>query len=113
MSFLVGQLVKELPIHPRIWYNKRDGGVIMEQWRKDARSEIIIVDLEALVPQDHLLRKIEKVMDYEWLNKHLYPYYFRYNDRPGTDPVVLIKLVLIRHLFGIPSLGQTCREIRV
>ena len=35
----------------------------MEQWRKDARSEAIIVDLEALVPQDHLLRKIEKVMD--------------------------------------------------
>ena len=37
----------------------------MEQWRKDARSEAIIVDLEALVPQDHLLRKIEKEMDYE------------------------------------------------
>lgn len=39
----------------------------MEQWRKDARREAIIVDLEALVPRDHLLRKIEKVMDYEWL----------------------------------------------
>ncbi len=29
----------------------------MEQWRKDARSEAITVDLEALVPQDHLLRR--------------------------------------------------------
>jgi len=47
---------------PRFWYNKGNGGVFMEQWRKDARSEAIIVDLEALVPQDHLLRKIEKVM---------------------------------------------------
>ena len=35
----------------------------MEGWRKDARREAIIVDLEALVPKDHLLRKIEKVMD--------------------------------------------------
>ena len=43
------------------------GGVFMEDWRKDARHEPIIVDLEALVPKDHLLRKIEKVMDYEWL----------------------------------------------
>ena len=34
---------------------------------KDARHEPIIVDLEALVPKEHLLRKIEKVMDYEWL----------------------------------------------
>ena len=25
----------------------------MEQWRKDARGESIIVDLEALVPKDH------------------------------------------------------------
>ena len=107
------QLVKELPIHPRIWYNKRDGGFIMEQWRKDARSEIIIVDLEALVPQDHLLRKIEKVMDYEWLYERLDPYYCHDNGRPGTDPVVLIKMVLIQHLFGIPSLRQTYREIQV
>ena len=36
----------------------------MEGWRKDARHEPIIVDLEALVPKEHLLRKIEKVMDY-------------------------------------------------
>ena len=39
----------------------------MEQWRKDARHEPIIVDWEALVPKGHLLRKIEKVMDYGWL----------------------------------------------
>ena len=37
----------------------------MENWRKDARSEAIIVDLEALVPQDHLLRKTEKVLELE------------------------------------------------
>ena len=43
----------------------------MEDWRKDARHEPIIVDLEALVPKDHLLRKIEKVMDYEWLYERL------------------------------------------
>ena len=43
----------------------------MENWRKDARREPIIVDLEALVPKDHLLRKIEKVMDYEWLYERL------------------------------------------
>ena len=70
----------------------------MEQWRKDARRETIIVDLEALVPQDHLLRKIEKVMDYEWLYERLDPYYCHDNGRPGTDPVVLIKMVLIQRV---------------
>ena len=85
----------------------------MEDWRKDARHKPIIVDLEALVPKDHLLRKTEKVMDYEWLYERLDPYYCHDNGRPGTDPVVLIKMVLIQHLFGIPSLRQTYREIQV
>ena len=85
----------------------------MEDWRKDARRELIIVDLDALVPENHLLRKIERVMDYEWLYERLAPYYCHDNGRPGTDPVVLIKMVLIQHLFGIPSLRQTHREIQV
>lgn len=85
----------------------------MEEWRKDARKEAVITDLEALVPKEHLLRKIEKVMDYEWLYARLDPYYSHDNGRPGADPVVLIKMVLIQHLFGIPSLRQTHREIQV
>ena len=84
----------------------------MEQWKKDARSEVVMVDIEGLVPQDHLLRKIEKVMDYDWLYKRLDPYYCHDNGRPGTDPVVLIKMVLIQHLFGIPSLRQTWQRIQ-
>ena len=85
----------------------------MEDWKKDARREPILVDLDALVPENHLLRKIERVMDYEWLYERLAPYYCHDNGRPGTDPVVLIKMVLFQHLFGIPSLRQTHREIQV
>ena len=44
----------------------------------------------------------------------LAPYYSTAkNVRPGTDPVVLIKMVLLQHLFGIPSLRQTHRECEV
>ena len=107
------QLVKKLPIYPRFLYNRGNGGVFMEQWRKDVRKEPIIIDIDSLVPDEHLLRKIEKVMDYEWLYERLDPYYNHTNGRPGTDPVVLIKMVLIQHLFGIPSLRQTHREIQV
>ena len=85
----------------------------MEAWGKDNRREVVMVDIEELVPQDHLLRKIEKVMDYDWLYDRLYPYYCHDNGRNGTDPVVLVKMILIQHLFGIPSLRQTHREIQV
>ena len=107
------QRVKKLSIILRSLYNIGNGGVFMDQWRKDARKEPIIIDIDSLVPADHLLRKIEKVMDYEWLYERLDPYYCHDNGRPGTDPVVLIKMVLIQHLFGIPSLRQTHREIQV
>ena len=94
------QSVKELQNCACLWYNRRNGGMFMEDWRKDARHEPIIVDLEAMVPKGHLLRKIEKIMDFERLSLH----YCYDNGRPGTDPVVFIKVVLIQHLFGIPSL---------
>ena len=83
----------------------------MEKWKKDNRREVMIVDIEALVPAEHLLRKIERVMDYEWLYERLSPYYCHDNGRDGTDPVVLVKMVLIQHLYGIPSLRQTYERI--
>lgn len=85
----------------------------MEEWKKDSRSDVVMVDIDALVPKDHLLRKIERVMDYDWLYELLSPYYCHDNGRDGKDPVVLVKMVLIQHLFGIPSLRQTRREILV
>ena len=60
----------------------------MEKWKKDSRKEAMVVDIDMLVPKTHLLRKIEKVMDYDWLYEKLEPYYCHDNGRPGTDPVV-------------------------
>jgi transposase len=84
----------------------------MELWKRDSRRDVVMVDIDALVPDDHLLRKIERVMDYDWLYERLSSYYCHNNGRPGTDPVVLVKMVLIQHLFGIPSLRQTYQRIK-
>ena len=62
----------------------------MENWKKDPRKAIVMEDVEALVPPDHLLRKVERVMDYDWLYERLSPYDCADNGRPGTDPIVLI-----------------------
>ena len=32
----------------------------MENWKKDSRKDIVMVDVDALVPPDHLLRKVEE-----------------------------------------------------
>ena len=86
----------------------------MMERERDGRREVAVTDIEGLVPENHLVRKIEKVMDYEWIYERVAPYYSAArNVRPGTDPVVLVKMVLIQHLFGIPSLRQTHRECEV
>ena len=55
----------------------------MESWKKDARRDIAITDIEALVPTNHLLRKIEKVMEYDWIYEKLASAGFFWYNRGG------------------------------
>jgi transposase len=80
---------------------------------KNERGDAKIVCLDDLVPQDHLLRKIEKAVDFDEIYPLVEPYYCEDNGRPAVDPVVLVKIVLTQHLFGIRSLRQTLKEIEV
>ena len=85
----------------------------MLERQTDERNQVTMLCLEDLVPRDHLLRKIEKAV--EW--KEIYPmveqYYCEDNGRPAVDPVVLVKMAMIQHIFGIRSLRQTRKEIEV
>ena len=68
----------------------------MEKHAEDARRKAMVIDIDMLVPKDHLLRKIEKVMDYDWLYERLNPLYNDKVGRPGTDPVVLVVCLFIK-----------------
>ena len=69
------------------------------------------VDAESLVPKDHLLRKIDAAVDLSQLYEIVEPLYSEDNGRPSIDPVVLFEMVLIRHLYGLPSLRRTADEV--
>ena len=75
------------------------------------RGVIEIVDTESLVPKGHLLRKIVEAVDFNRLYEMVEPLYSEDNGRPSVDPVVLFKMVLIQHLYGLPSLRRTADEI--
>ncbi|URZ16703.1 IS1182 family transposase [Clostridium felsineum] len=79
---------------------------------KELRSQIELNSLEDLVPKDHLLRKIDKSIDFNFIYDEVSELYSDFG-RPSIDPVVLIKIVLVQYLFGIPSMRQTIREIQV
>ena len=79
----------------------------------EQRQAIEMMCTDMLVPQDHLLRKIDKAVDFTHIYEFVEGCYSEENGRPSIDPVVLFKLVMIQHLFGIRSLRQTQAEAEV
>jgi transposase len=66
-----------------------------------------------LVPQNHLVRKIAKVMDFEFIRDAVAPLYSPNNGRPAEDLVRLFKIMLLGYLFGISSERRLVQEIQV
>jgi len=71
------------------------------------------VCIEELVPQDHLLRKIDRVIDFDFIRDKVKDLYCADNGRPAIDPVVLFKMLFLGYLFGIRSERQLVRDIQV
>ena len=78
---------------------------------KMERGIFEIVDTESLVPAEHLLRKIDAAVDFNKVYDMVEPLYCADNGRPSIDPVVLFKMVLIQHLYGLTSLRRTAEEV--
>ena len=77
------------------------------------QHELEMVTLEELVPQDHLLRLIDRHIQFDFIRAHTAHLYSPDNGRPALDPVVLFKMLFIGYLFGIRSERQLEREIQV
>ena len=77
------------------------------------QTALEMVSIEGLVPKDHLLRKIEAVVDFSFIRDRVAGLYCADNGRPALDPVVMFKTLFIGYLFGVRSERQLVREIEV
>ena len=77
------------------------------------QHELEMVTLEQLVPQDHLLRHINRHIQFDFIRTQTAHLYCADNGRPALDPVMLFKMLFIGYLFGIRSERQLVREIEV
>ena len=77
------------------------------------QTAIEMVMLEELVPQDHLLRKIDAVIDFSFIHDLTAPLYCADNGRPPLDPTLMFKALFVGYLFGVRSERQLVREIEV
>lgn len=70
------------------------------------------VKIEDIVPEGHLLRLIDRYVDFSFIRervKHLYSH----TGRPSIDPEILVRMLLIGYLYGITSERRLCEEVKM
>ena len=80
---------------------------------KNRQRKLEMVYIEELVPKDHILRKIDKYIDFSFINEMCRPYYCENNGRPAVEPEIMFKMLFIGYLFGIRSETRLVEEVKV
>ena len=86
---------------------------MLSKSKENNTSQMQIVSVDQLVPEDHLLRKIDAAIDFSFIYDLVEDRYSQDNGRPSIDPVTLIKIPIIQYMYGIKSMRQTIKEIEV
>lgn len=68
--------------------------------------------LEEQIPENHLLRLLDRYVDFSFVRDRLRPLYSQ-TGRPSVDPEVLLRLLLVGYLSGITSERRLLEEVRL
>ena len=66
--------------------------------------------LSKRVPEDHLLKKLDKIIDLRFV-RELTSQYYSHTGQPSIDPEVLFKMMLIGYFYGITSERRLAENI--
>lgn len=80
------------------------------RWQEDL---FVAGPLSSLVPDDHILKQVDKVLDLSWLRKDVADLYCQTNGRPGIDPEAAVRLMLAGFFQGIVHDRKLMREAQV
>jgi len=73
----------------------------------------LLPPLESLIPADHYLRRLDKVLDLSFIHEVVRDRYCQDNGRPSIDPEVIIRLFLIQALDGLVHVRELMRQVHV
>ncbi len=80
---------------------------------RDQLELFITGSLRQLVPNDHILVRVDRSLDLSWLRGEVADLYCADNGRPGIDPEVAVRLMLAGLLLGIVHDRRLMREAQV
>jgi len=86
----------------------------MQTKRERIQSELMLLPpLESFIPQDHPLRRLNKVLDLSFIHDAVRDRYCQDNGRPSIDPEVVIRLFLLQAIEGIGQVRELMRQVQV
>jgi transposase len=68
------------------------------------------INLDSLVPEDHLLKRLDSLVSFEFV-RNMTKKYYSHTGKPSIDPVVLVKMLLVGYLFNIRSERKLVEDI--
>ncbi len=68
--------------------------------------------LDEHVPADHLLRRVDGLLDFGFVREALAGSYSA-SGRPSVDPELMLRMLLVGYLFGIRSERRLCEEVHL
>ena len=83
---------------------------MMTRNQTNERDHLEMLSIEQLVPENHLVRKLDAAIDFSFIYPLVENLYSAFG-RPSIDPVILFKITMIQYVFGIRSMRQTIKEI--
>ena len=86
---------------------------MMTQNADKKREQVQMFCMDDMVPANHLLRIIDKAINWNFIYELVESKYSQETGRPSMDPVMLIKIPFIQYLYGIRSMRQTIKEVEV
>ena len=82
--------------------------------KERGQQELFITgSLRQLIPDDHILARVDPVLDLSWLRGEVGGAYCANNGRPGVDPEVAVRLMLAGFLLGMVHDRRLMREAEV
>ena len=81
-----------------------------KRWQEDL---FVAGPLSSLIPEDHILKQVDKVLDLSWLREEVADLYCCNNGRPSIDPEATVRLMLAGFFQGVVQDRKLMREAQV
>lgn len=78
--------------------------------QQSGQMSMMILDIAELIPENHLLRKINQMVSFDFIYD-LVASYYPANGHPSVDPVRMFKMLLMGYLYGIKSERRLVQKI--